>query len=99
MGYPPFLCLVRHKDDLDWAIDTIEQLSGSSVGCVRNIGPRISGFIDNMRQSSFQSCMDKASGRITFIPVPGLSRVEHGMAEIEQGVLHFCMWDALPPSI
>ncbi len=97
-GYPPFLCLVRLKDDLDWAADAIEQMSGSRVGCVRNIGSRISGFIDNMPQSSLQSCMDKAAGRITFIPVPGLSCVEHGIAKIENEVLHFCMWDALPPS-
>jgi len=107
LGYPSFLCLARTNEDpdyndLDWAIDTIEQLSGSSVGFVRSIGPRISGFIDDMRQSSFQSCMDKAAripGSIAFISVPGLSRKGSGGAEIENEVLHFCTWEALPPSI
>ncbi len=96
--YLPFLCFARTEDDLQWAVDTFYKLGNcSEVGYMRSNGSIGSGFTDHVLRSSLQ-CMEKTADHMAFIPIPGLSRKENWMADIEGKILQFCVHDVQLPT-
>jgi hypothetical protein len=93
-AYMPFLCFARTEDDLQWAVDTINQLGGADVGYVRSTGQNGIAFTDHMGRSSFNQCMDGTAGSMAVIPLPGLSRKGQWGAEIECEIENFCVHSA-----